>query len=89
MILNRLYSILCLYLNFFQPQMKLIQKERYGSKVKKKYDKPQTPYQRVLASPLVNEKVKRELKSKYAKLNPAELKRRILSLQAQLYEEAI
>ena len=89
LILNQLYSILCLYLNLFQPQMKLIEKERCGSKVKKKYDKPQTPYQRVLASPLVNEKVKRELNSKYAKLNPAELKRRILGLQARLYEEAI
>jgi len=30
-----------------------------------------------------------QLKSRYAKLNPAELKRRILGLQARLYEEVI
>ncbi|MBU4179908.1 MAG: ISNCY family transposase [Actinobacteria bacterium] len=42
-ILNELYSLLRLYLNFFQPQMKLIEKTRIGSKVKKKYDHPKTP----------------------------------------------
>lgn len=34
--------------NFFQPVMKLEKKERHGSRVKKRYDKPQTPAQRLL-----------------------------------------
>jgi hypothetical protein len=50
-ILNRLYPLLRLYTNFFQPSMKLTKKSRQGSKVTKTYDKPQTPYQRLLSSP--------------------------------------
>jgi hypothetical protein len=34
--------------NFFQPIMKLKKKERHGSRVKKTYDRPQTPAQRLL-----------------------------------------
>lgn len=35
--------------NFFHPTMKLQKKERHGSRVKKTYDRPQTPAQRLLA----------------------------------------
>jgi len=41
-VLNQLYESLRLYTNFFQPVMKLAEKERMGSKVKKKYDKAKT-----------------------------------------------
>jgi hypothetical protein len=34
--------------NFFQPAMKLIKKERRGSRIIKRYDPPQTPAQRLL-----------------------------------------
>jgi hypothetical protein len=44
-IINELYGHLRLYTNFFQPVMKLVDKERIGSKVKKKYDLAKTPYQ--------------------------------------------
>jgi hypothetical protein len=49
--LNQLYEVLHLYTNFFLPVVKLKEKVRHGQKVTKKYDAPQTPYQRVLASP--------------------------------------
>src|SRR4029450_8490764 len=49
-LLNKLYATLRLYSNFFQPTMKLKSKERVGSKVIKRYDRAQTPYQRVLAA---------------------------------------
>lgn len=88
-ILNELYSVLRLYLNFFQPQMKLLEKTRQGSKVKRRYDTPQTPYQRVLASLYVDDKVKKSLKRQYAKLNPAQLRRDILDLQDKLYKTAV
>ena len=39
-----------LFQNYFQPSVKLVKKVRIGSKVKKKYDLPQTPYQRALRS---------------------------------------
>ncbi len=86
--LNELYGHLRLYTNYFQPVMKLIEKTRTGSKVTKRYDKPQTPYQRVLQSPHVPDKNKDEMKRQYAKLNPAELKRQITRLQNRLIDNA-
>src|SRR5208337_3071044 len=87
-ILNELYRYLRLYSNFFQPVMKLLEKTRIGSKVRKKYDEAQTPYQRVLASPDVSKEAKKQLRSQYRKLNPAELKRKIENLQRRLIQVA-
>lgn len=86
--LNELYGNLRLYTNFFQPVMKLIEKTRIGSKVIKKYDKPRTPYQRVLELLLVPEDKKQQLRKQYATLNPAELKREITKLQQKLLKMA-
>jgi len=83
-LLNQLYSRLRLYTNYFQPVMKLKEKIRVGSKVKKRYDQPRTPYQRVLESPMVDKEHKKKLNQEYAKLNPAELRRQISSLQIKL-----
>jgi len=83
-ILNELYATLRLYTNFFQPTMKLIRKERVGSKVSKRYDRAQTPYQRVLAAPQVSQAAKQKLRRKYELLNPAALKRRLMRLQDRL-----
>ena len=85
-LINQLYRILRLYTNFFQPSMKLIEKTRIGSKVKKKYDTPKTPYQRVLESPFVSEEVKEELKRLYETLNPAKLKRELVRIQNRLFQ---
>jgi hypothetical protein len=57
-LLNALYNELLLLSNYFQPVMKLVRKERVGSRVKKHYDRPKTPYQRVLESSAVPETVK-------------------------------
>jgi len=84
--LNELYRRLRLYTNFFQPTMKLIEKTRIGSKVIKKYDKPLTPYRRVLACADASEEDKQALRKLYAKLNPAQLKRQITRLQQKLYK---
>jgi len=84
-LLNELYGHLRLYVNFFQPVMKLIQKTRIGSRVRKKYDVPQTPYQRVLVSAHVKENKKETLRQQYAHLNPAMLRRQIAKLQNKLF----
>jgi hypothetical protein len=47
--LNR--NELRLFQNFFQPSVKLKEKIRKGSRLTRRYDKPQTPWQRVLQSP--------------------------------------
>jgi hypothetical protein len=83
-LLNELYATLRLYSNFFQPTMKLQSKERVGSKVTKRYDRAQTPYQRVLASARVSKAAKQQLRQKYETLNPAALKRKLMRLQDQL-----
>ncbi len=88
MVMKELYGYLRLYINFFLPVMKQVSKTRIGSKVIKKYDKPKTPYQRVLESPYVSKNKKDALKRQYGKLNPAELHRQIQRLQNQLYEMA-
>lgn len=74
-ILNELYGVLRLYLNFFVPVMKLKEKVRIGSKVIKRYDKPKTPYQRLLEADDVAKEVKQKLKAEYQTLNLVHLKR--------------
>jgi DNA-binding sugar fermentation-stimulating protein len=86
-ILNDLYgNELRDYKNFFQPVIKLKEKVRVGGKVHKKYDEPQTPYQRLMESNQVNFKMKKELKKRYDSLNPAELKREIDKKLKELYK---
>jgi hypothetical protein len=82
--LNELYEALRLRTNFFLPSMKLIEKRREGSRVKKRYEKPRTPYQRILDSADVAPAIKRTLKRKYKSLNPAAIERRIQRLQRRL-----
>lgn len=83
-IIRELYRNLRLYINFFQPVMKLKEKQRNGAKVSKKYDTAKTPYQRILDSKHVSGEIKKKLKTQYAKLNPAQLKRNIAKLQNKL-----
>lgn len=47
--LNALYADLRLFQNLFQPSMKLVKKERVGSRRIRRYDRPQTPFERVQA----------------------------------------
>jgi len=49
--LNALYTDLRLFQNLFQPSMKLQRKERRGSRLLRRYDRPQTPFARVRACP--------------------------------------
>ena len=87
-VLREMGQVLRLYVNYFQPSVKLLEKVREGSKVKKRYDDPKTPYERVLECADLDEEVKRGLKEEYEGLNPAELRRRLLKLQEKLIELA-
>lgn len=86
-LLNRLYSVLRFYVNFFLPVMKLLSKERLGSRVKKTYDPPQTPYSRVLADPDVSEEDKDSLRSAYQTLNVVQLRQQLDDLLDQLWSQ--
>jgi hypothetical protein len=50
----------------------------------KRYDTAKTPYQRVLADPRISQKIKDGLTRQYAQLNPAQLRRDILTLSNRL-----
>jgi len=75
--LNRVYDLLRLYVNFFQPVMKLVSKTRRGAKVHKVYDRAQTPYQRLLKSGALSEAKQQELAAIYHGLNPVVLLKQI------------
>jgi len=61
--------------NFFLPTFKLKEKIRIGSKIQKKYDKPVTPYQRLINSNTLSDKQLNALISKKKTLNPFILKK--------------
>jgi transposase InsO family protein len=59
--LQAVYSSYDKLLNFFYPCQKLLTKVRDGSKVRKTYDKPQTPFDRALALPDLPQPIKKRL----------------------------
>jgi len=85
-LLESIYDDLRLYINFFQPSLKLIAKERIGNKTIKRYDTAKTPYQRVLDRKDISLEAKAQLAHLYVQLNPAELRRRIDQMIAQLWK---
>jgi hypothetical protein len=66
-----------LFNNYFCPTLKLKEKQRINSRYIKKYEPPQTPYQRLLDSVDVSNEAKRTLETVYISLNPFKLKRKI------------
>lgn len=82
--INALYECYRLYVNFFLPVTKLIRKERTGSRVKRIFDAPKTPYQRLLDSLDVSDTAKAALCKVYATLDPVALHRVILRLDNAL-----
>ena len=72
-LMNEIYDVWGKLHNYFMPQMKLVSKDRVGSKVKKKYDKPKTPFQRIMESDAYPEDQKEQLRKIKATLNPIEL----------------
>ena len=59
--------------NYFTPVMKLVSKERIGGKVRKKYDKPASPCDRLLTCEKVSEAAKKELRQKRSELDLIDL----------------
>jgi len=87
--LNQLYRLVRDYNNFFMPSMKLVEKVREGAKVRKRYDKPQTPFKRTMNDPTVSAKEKQRLSRHYETLNPAALHRQIRKIQNALAKSAV
>jgi hypothetical protein len=75
--LGRVYDLARLYINFFQPTMKLVSKSRHGAKVHKVYDTARTPYQRLVQSGILTEAKQTALAATYHGLNPVLLLKQI------------
>lgn len=72
--------------NFFQPSVKLIKKVRTGSRLRRVYDAPKTPWQRVLESKAADRLKIARLKPLYARRDPFELSQTIDRPMQTLYE---
>ncbi len=83
--LERLYSSVRLYLNFFQPTMKLRSKTRHGARVYRVYETAQTPYQRLVQSGVLSETKQTEMAATYHGLNPVLLLKQINSNLEELW----
>ncbi|MBI3456535.1 MAG: transposase family protein [Candidatus Rokubacteria bacterium] len=75
--LRRVYRLVRLHVNFFQPVQKLVTKTRDGARVRRLYDRAQTPYQRLGALGVLSPAKRQELAGLYQRLNPLELRRQI------------
>ena len=86
--LERIYGLVRLYMNFFQPTMKLQSKTRNGARVHKVYETAQTPYQRLLKLGVLSQGKKAELAATYHVLNPVVLLKQINENLEQLWRLA-
>ena len=74
--------------NLFLPSMKLISKSRLGSKLKRRYDKPQTPLERVAACPQADPLKLAELQNLRDATDPFALAKAIEQKLERLYQLA-
>jgi hypothetical protein len=85
-LLGSIYSDLRLYINFFQPVLKLISKQRIDDNVIHTYDQATTPFRRVLALDSIPVQVKARLTDQYFHLNPVSLRSSIDAKVAVLWK---
>jgi hypothetical protein len=85
-LLESIYDDVRLYINCFQPSLKLIAKERIGNQTLKRYDTARTPYQRILERQDISLPAKARLMNLYLQLNPAELRHQIDLKTAKLWK---
>jgi len=83
-VLARLYQASRLYTNYFQPSLKLRDKSREGSKVRKRYHKAATPCDRLLKHPKVRSSTKELLRAQQKQLDPVGLLHQIREHQGAL-----
>src|SRR6266699_789122 len=87
--LTELYRALRLYVNCFQPSMKLLSKQRDGKKVRCVYDPAKTPLQRLLLSGVLPVQKQQELTEVAQALDPVRLLQQLEQLQQALFRCAV
>jgi len=89
-LLNQLYDKMWLYYNFFQPVMRLAEKqyiatENGSSRIKRSYDQAQTPFERLCATDAISQKRRLELEKLRDESNPRQLRQEIYQMIDQLF----
>lgn len=87
-LLNQLYDRMWLYYNFFQPVLRLAEKvivdDGPTHRIKRRFDRPQTPFERVCASGVLAEDRRDVLERLYQQTNPRRLRQEIYDLIDQI-----
>ena len=86
-LLVQYYELHRLYVNFFQPVRKVVSKERVGAKVVKRFDAAATPYQRLVASGVLEPATRRQLEVLAITLHPIKLRALMRELLVALHEQ--
>jgi hypothetical protein len=87
--LTELYRALRLYVNCFQPSMKLLSKERDGKKIRCVCDPAKTPLQRLLLSGILPTEMQQELTEVAEVLDPIDLLHQLKQLQQAVFRCAV
>ena len=87
-VLQRLYGLVRVQHNVFRPVRKLVSKQRVGARVLKRYDRAQTPYQRLLALGVLSAEQQAALARQLAALDPIALARDIQHTLSVLWKLA-
>jgi hypothetical protein len=85
--LRELYRAVRLYVNFFQPSMKLHEKHRNGARIQKIYYPAKTPFQRLCAA--LGAEAAGNLNTIFLALDPVELLRQLRILQDALWKHSV
>jgi len=88
-VLVELYRAVRLYVNFFQPSMKLKTKTRTGSKVHRSYHAARTPHQRLQTSGVLATVKTDHLVQIYQALDPVRLLKQVARLQDALWQHGV
>ena len=87
--LTELYRSLRLYVNCFQPSVKLLSKQRDGKKVRRVYDAAKTPLQRLLLSGILPAQKQQELLEVAHALDPIGLLQQLEQVQQAVFHCAV
>lgn len=89
LLMNRIYNSMWLYYNFYQPVLRLKAKEivvgdDHTRRVKRIFDTPQTPFDRLCATNILQPELQAELEQLRDQTNPRQLRKEIYVLLDQL-----
>lgn len=84
--LNALYDRMWTYYNLFQPVLHMVGKAVVDGRLKRRWDKALTPYDRVLASEILRPDQQAQLTAMYSQTNPRRLRREIYRELEQMWE---